>query len=583
MKEKARQTLRRMFPERQIFYRSRGHVRFVRLPRSAQLALIAVIFSITGWVGYTSATIIFKNQILAAKDQRIENMKREYDTLASNMAAVENRFTSVTGDLENKHRQLQQLLEQRNLLKKKVSSLEQNLAEAKSQHDSVKDAKVAAMGRLEKLEAQLKAAEQKADKLSGKLALVGQDLTKTVKDRDEARKRQHAQSEQLANLERELKAVRDHENDLQIQLAESNDQLKSATEERDSSNREKVVLSHRIAELKEKLKTSGERTAMLNDEVAALNKRVESVTKERDAVHDQSTSLNKKIANLIDNLSDTSVQKKQIEDTLIAARTELDGAMHERDSAKRRNEYLKGRVSDLENRLVAIRSAQQDLIDRVHTQTKRNIAQLEQAIARTGVNLEQLVEAAEDVPNGQGGPMITLGAKEPSDLLMGMDDGFEDSLERLEIHLARWGGLQQLLKHIPLSRPVDNGYVSSSYGKRRDPMTKRWAMHHGVDYAGFKNMPILATAPGRITFAGRNGAYGRMVEVDHGFGFKTRYGHMRKITVKKGQKVSYRTKIGLMGSTGRSTGPHVHYEILYQGVAKNPANFIEAGKHVFKE
>ena len=90
------------------------------------------------------------------------------------------------------------------------------------------------------------------------------------------------------------------------------------------------------------------------------------------------------------------------------------------------------------------------------------------------------------------------------------------------------------------------------------------------------------TAPGVVTFSGWKGNYGRLVEVDHGAGIKTRYGHLAKSLVKKGQKVGFRDKIGLVGNSGRSTGAHLHYEVLFKNRPRNPTHFIKAGKYVFQ-
>ena len=108
-------------------------------------------------------------------------------------------------------------------------------------------------------------------------------------------------------------------------------------------------------------------------------------------------------------------------------------------------------------------------------------------------------------------------------------------------------------------------------------------MHFGMDLGGVSRTRVYAPAPGTVTYARRKGKYGKLVVIEHGNGFKTRYGHLYKILVKRGQKVDYRTKIGLMGSTGRSTGPHLHYEIIHKGRALNPWRFIKAGRYVLKE
>ena len=107
-------------------------------------------------------------------------------------------------------------------------------------------------------------------------------------------------------------------------------------------------------------------------------------------------------------------------------------------------------------------------------------------------------------------------------------------------------------------------------------------MHYGVDLAGWTGATIYSTAPGKVVFASRKGRYGKLVEIDHGFGLRTRYAHLRKILVKTGQQLVHRQKIGLLGSTGRSTGPHVHYEVRFEGKPLNPRKFIMAGRYVFK-
>ena len=101
-----------------------------------------------------------------------------------------------------------------------------------------------------------------------------------------------------------------------------------------------------------------------------------------------------------------------------------------------------------------------------------------------------------------------------------------------------------------------------------------------VDFAGPWGAAVAATAPGKVVFAGNRGGYGNMVEIDHGFGIHTRYGHLSKITVALGAQVGKGSVVGRLGSTGRSTGPHVHYEVWYDDKVRNPNSFIEAGRHV---
>ncbi|RUM87684.1 MAG: hypothetical protein DSZ24_05595 [Thermodesulfatator sp.] len=127
----------------------------------------------------------------------------------------------------------------------------------------------------------------------------------------------------------------------------------------------------------------------------------------------------------------------------------------------------------------------------------------------------------------------------------------------------------KVLSGIPLGRPC-GGYISSGFGRRRDPFTGKWAFHSGIDIVSYPGTPIKATADGRVIYAGRHAGYGKVVVIRHQYGYSTLYGHLRKIAVRAGQKVKRGQVIGYLGSTGRSTGPHLHYEIRRYGRYLNP-------------
>ncbi len=123
-------------------------------------------------------------------------------------------------------------------------------------------------------------------------------------------------------------------------------------------------------------------------------------------------------------------------------------------------------------------------------------------------------------------------------------------------------------------RPISRGWLSSDYGMRKDPFNGKPAMHKGVDFAGKEGAAVIATASGVVSWADNRYGYGQMVEINHGDGLKTRYGHNQKLLVKVGDVVTKGQVVALMGSTGRSTGPHVHYEILQNNVQINPIKFV---------
>jgi hypothetical protein len=127
---------------------------------------------------------------------------------------------------------------------------------------------------------------------------------------------------------------------------------------------------------------------------------------------------------------------------------------------------------------------------------------------------------------------------------------------------------------MPSGSPVRNGWVSSGYGKRTDPFTGKKEFHKGVDFAGKAGSKVLAVADGVVSWVGERSGYGKLVEITHGNGYVTRYGHNKKLLVRVGETVKKGQTIALMGSTGRSTGPHVHFEVVHNNVQVNPSNFI---------
>lgn len=226
----------------------------------------------------------------------------------------------------------------------------------------------------------------------------------------------------------------------------------------------------------------------------------------------------------------------------------------------------------------------------------RSIEETSRILAHTGINVDLLVKrhrgsalasmqttlaANEDDESaeftGQGGPLIPIGGVEGA-------SAYFKSAARIDGILEELVTLHSALEAVPLSTPILVRHrMTSRYGVRWDPIRKNVkAAHRGLDFAAPRNSPLVATAPGRVSFAGTRTGFGLTVEIDHGNGFKTRFAHMNKIKVRAGQKVDLHDVIGLLGSTGRSTGYHVHYEILYDGQQIDPLRFIEAGRYVFE-
>jgi murein DD-endopeptidase MepM/ murein hydrolase activator NlpD len=146
----------------------------------------------------------------------------------------------------------------------------------------------------------------------------------------------------------------------------------------------------------------------------------------------------------------------------------------------------------------------------------------------------------------------------------------EGSIRELETYLREQ---KARLSSTPSIWPA-RGWMTSGFGMRQDPYTGKSTMHHGIDISNQPGVPVLAPAAGVVTFAGMSGGFGRVIVVDHGFGIRTRFAHLEEMTVAVGDRVDRGDKIGSIGNSGRSTGPHLHYEVELNGVTENPVNYI---------
>lgn len=242
------------------------------------------------------------------------------------------------------------------------------------------------------------------------------------------------------------------------------------------------------------------------------------------------------------------------------------------------------RIEYLEERMKELQDTHEQMMADIRETTGGRIKDIEGIIAQVGMDKEKLVQQAEAaqkreeqrkekygrIENGRGGPY-----QPPKISLLKEKD------TNLYFDLKRLMTLNDIVESMPLAKPLTSEYrLTSGYGTRVDPFRGRLAYHSGMDLAGPYGSKILASTDGRVTFTGWKGAYGNMVDVEHGFGFSSRYGHLSKILVKKGQFVKKGQVIAIQGSTGRSTGHHLHYEVRYNNKALNPKNFLKAGENV---
>lgn len=306
--------------------------------------------------------------------------------------------------------------------------------------------------------------------------------------------------------------------------------------------------------------------------VAALDLQKEQAAQERAMLREQLKRLGQEMVALAQK---ASLPDDQRTESFGADDMEIRRVTIERDLAANEVESLKGQVDSLQKQVVDLQQSRLSLVQNFSVVARNRTQDLQDALKGTGLDIDALLKS--DGSANQGGPFIPLDKKadnaEPSVL--------NKTLVSLNRDYAQWNSLQGLAEVLPIGQPVKDYRVTSTFGPRQDPVNGLVAVHQGLDLSAPYQTPVAASGDGRVSYAGWRGRYGRVVEIDHGNGLRTRYGHLYKILVRKGDRVDRNTKIGLLGNSGRSTGPHVHYEVIVNGQPRDPSTFIKAGINVF--
>ncbi|NQU55776.1 MAG: peptidoglycan DD-metalloendopeptidase family protein [Rhodospirillales bacterium] len=320
-----------------------------------------------------------------------------------------------------------------------------------------------------------------------------------------------------------------------------------------------------------------EKNASLQQNLKTVSSQLASTEQERESVLAVRQALREKLATNENELRSLGSQNFALKDNLETVETDLQIALKERNDSLFNGTRMRRQIKELDTRLADLETTERSAVLKLTERTINLNDSMQRVVEMAGLDLEKLVQENKSIPKGQGGPFIaaTPDGKPASKLKAGLTD--------LEQHLQQSEGLQDIMRRLPMAPPLTSYRVTSSFGKRRDPINKKWAAHYGLDMGSPFKSPVYVAAPGVVKFAGWNGKFGKMIEIDHGAGLTTRFGHLNKILVKKGQQVNFRDKVGLLGSTGRSTGAHLHYEVIFKGRSMNPLKFFKAGRYVFQE
>jgi murein DD-endopeptidase MepM/ murein hydrolase activator NlpD len=298
------------------------------------------------------------------------------------------------------------------------------------------------------------------------------------------------------------------------------------------------------------------------------------VAQERAAVIDRQASVEAYKGSVSDIARDIEARQKAYDEILRVNFGDLPAAAKtDAAKAKAAAPVLKsGKVSDASSpeaqRLEQLRARQDQFGAQLAAAARQRLARVEQAIRGFGLNPATFG----NVRAGMGGPYVPVGGLIASD----------PELRDLATLLGRLNAMETTLATIPSGRPTEAPMETSSYGYRRDPFNGLTAFHAGIDFPGAYGQSIIAAASGRISFVGQRPGYGNVVEIDHGNGILTRYAHLSRFGARVGDEVARGQAIARMGSTGRSTGTHLHFEVRVRGEAVNPRRFLEARQDVLE-
>lgn len=256
--------------------------------------------------------------------------------------------------------------------------------------------------------------------------------------------------------------------------------------------------------------------------------------------------------------------------------------------------YWYGRTNNAVEQLAELESnisEQKLLIDKARTSAEFELDALAMRLGKMQANVvrlnalgQRLVKVAKldakefnfkDTPS-YGGPADTevAGSVDLGNVIADLDQQLNSREAQLDVLEEVIMNRQLRKESKPRGRPIEKGWTSSYYGKRTDPFTGKLAMHKGMDFAGKEGSGVIAVASGVVTWSGDRYGYGQLIEINHGNGYATRYGHNAELLVEVGDSIEKGQKIALMGSSGRSTGPHVHFEVLKNDRQVNPSKFV---------
>jgi murein DD-endopeptidase MepM/ murein hydrolase activator NlpD len=524
-----RAKLRATFVAREVILRSEGRVRYLRLSTRTQVIAASVMTTIVVGAMATSIGMVIQRITIHGQQVAVRQADNAYTRLLTEVTGYFDQFTQSA--------------------------------------DAVSPDEAALLG-LTKSESAARQRLAAADSPGIWSVFSGAD----PEDREALRNTLRiALQEKLTSFDGDLKRIAERNQFLSTRVIEMQAEAEQLGGARDSVMRARDSLARQLAAQQDQNSSLSGQVKDLSGQVAGLDQRLDFQT-------GKSKSLTAEVADLQQKLGQTEADNTDLAQQVEQNQRALATVVMQRNLLQAARTDMAGTVEDLQLRLASLQESQSNFVSHLTQRTRQNLEDMEKTVQMTGLNVDQLLHLTTEQGQDQGGPFIPA----PTDTKDANERKLLQNVANLDDEVGRWEKLQVILRSMPLSAPVDHYYISSGFGERIDPFNGEGAIHEGLDMVDAIHSDILATAPGKVVYAGWRGGYGRCVEIDHGLGIHTIYAHLDSILVKDGDLVDYRQAIGKLGTSGRSNGPHVHYEVRFEGKALDPMGFLKAGRYVFK-
>ena len=520
----------RWFRDRQLLIRSDRGVSYVHIRRHHQLLTVAVAVGLLVWGSVTSTALMMAGGRIQDQSIHIRDLEIGYADLITDLSHRMGAVEALTDRVESETGVGQQILARNAELREEIDQLQAMLAGEQALRRETDAARLELAAEIDHLAATIDLAT--AERVQLEETIHGLELTVAAQEDANTRLRRQSDGQrgEIVTLTRSLENAEAWNSTLEGQI--------------------------------EELSAAVQQAFATIDQVADERDRLRAAVDMRDV-----------------QLGEADLRIAELDDLLRRAQLAAVDLSTARDQLADRNGTLVGQVDRLNRNLTQLEDSQESLFAELRARSEAYVVDVEEGLSYTGLDVDRLIEQIrEDVQPARGGPMLPV---IPNALLD--NAGWSDAEDLIRV-VDRAADLREVINRLPVAMPIFDDYrVTSGFGIRRDPFTGRPARHTGQDFAAPMRTSVFSTAPGDVAFAGRRGAYGNMVEIDHGLGLRSRYAHLNTILVEEGDEVLTGQEIGLLGNTGRSTGPHLHYEVWVDGVPRNPNDFLRAGQHVFQD